>query len=134
MTKIPAGEVAPRKKLNVVFAAVIIALVIGGVLATNAFGQSVAAKSAVVKDSDNNEYVLDLSKDSTTVVSTELGTNVVVVENGTVRVSEADCPNHDCVNQGAISKAGQQIVCLPHKLTIDISDREAAPTYDVVGK
>ena len=134
MTKIPAGEVAPRKKLNVVFAAVIIALVIGGVLATNAFGQSVAAKSAVVKDSDNNEYVLDLSKDSTTVVSTELGTNLVVVENGTVRVSEADCPNHDCVDQGAISKAGQQIVCLPHKLTIDISDREAAPTYDVVGK
>ena len=134
MTKIPASEVAPRKKLNVVFAAVIIALVIGGVLATNAFGQSVAAKSAVVKDSDNNEYVLDLSKDSATVVSTELGTNLVVVENGTVRVSEADCPNHDCVNQGAISKAGQQIVCLPHKLTIDISDREATPTYDVVGK
>ena len=134
MTKIPAGEVAPRKKLNAIFAAIIVALVIGGVLATNAFGQSVAAKSAVVKDSDNSEYVLDLSKDSTTVVSTELGTNLVVVENGTVRVSEADCPNHDCVNQGAISKAGQQIVCLPHKLTIDISDREAAPTYDVVGK
>lgn len=134
MTKIPAGEVAPRKKLNAIFAAIIVALVIGGVLATNAFGQSVAAKSAVVKDSDNNEYVLDLSKDSTTVVSTELGTNLVVVENGTVRVSEADCPNHDCVNQGPISKAGQQIVCLPHKLTIDISDREAAPTYDVVGK
>ena len=134
MTKIPAGEVAPRKKLNAVFAAIIIALVIGGVLATNAFGQSVAAKSAVMKDSDSNEYVLDLSKDSTTVVSTELGTNLVVVENGTVRVSEADCPNHDCVDQGAISKAGQQIVCLPHKLTIDISDREATPTYDVVGK
>ena len=134
MTKIPAGEVAPRKKLNAVFAAIILALVIGGVLATNAFGQSVAAKSAVMKDSDSNEYVLDLSKDSTTVVSTELGTNLVVVENGTVRVSEADCPNHDCVDQGAISKAGQQIVCLPHKLTIDISDREATPTYDVVGK
>ena len=134
MTKIPAGEVAPRKKLNVVFAVIIVALVIGGMLATNAFGQSVAAKSAVVKDSDNNEYVLDLSKDSTTVVSTELGTNLVIVEDGEVHVSEADCPNHDCVNQGAVSKAGQQIVCLPHKLTIDITDREAAPTYDVVGK
>lgn len=134
MTKMPAAQVTPRKKLNAVFAAVIIAFVIGGVLATNAFGQSVAAKSAVVKDSDNNEYVLDLSKDSTTVVSTELGTNLVVVENGTVRVSEADCPNHDCVDQGVISKAGQQIVCLPHKLTIDISDRDAGPTYDVVGK
>lgn len=134
MTKMPAAQVTPRKKLNAVFAAVIIAFVIGGVLATNAFGQAVAAKSAVVKDSDNNEYVLDLSKDSTTVVSTELGTNLVVVENGTVRVSEADCPNHDCVDQGVISRAGQQIVCLPHKLTIDISDRDAGPTYDVVGK
>ena len=134
MTRQEAGQIVSRKKLNLIIAAVLVALVLGGVIATNAFGQVTSAKSAVVKASDGTEYVLDLSKDSTTTVSTSLGSNVVVVQNGAVHVEEADCSNHDCVNQGSISKAGQQIVCLPHQLTISISDKDASPTYDVVGK
>ena len=134
MTRQEAGQIVSRKKLNLIIAAVLVALVLGGVIATNAFGQVTPAKSAVVKASDGTEYVLDLSKDSITTNSTSLGSNVVVVQNGAVHVEEADCANHDCVSQGSISKAGQQIVCLPHQLTIDISDQEAGPTYDVVGK
>jgi len=66
-------------------------------------------------------------------VSTDAGRNTIQVKNGEVQVSDADCPNHDCVNQGAISKAGQQIVCLPHKLTVDISSKDASAEYDVMG-
>ncbi len=134
MTRQEAESIISHKKLNLALAAALVVLVLGTVIATNAFGQVAPAKSAVVKASDGTEYVLDLSKDSTTTVSTSKGCNIVVIENGTVRVAEADCPNQDCVNQGSISKAGQQIVCLPHQLTVDISDQEAAPTYDVVGK
>lgn len=122
-----------RKKLNFALVAIILALVMGAFAATYAFGESTDARLAVVKDADGNEYVLSLSEDAQKTVTTSAGTNVVVVENGTVRVTDADCPNHDCVEQGAISKAGQQIVCLPHKLTIDISDENAEAEYDVVG-
>lgn len=77
---------------------------------------------------------MPLDKDDVLVVSTSEGTNTIQVKGGEVSVSDADCPNHDCVNQGAISRAGQQIVCLPHKLTVDISDKEASAEYDVIGR
>lgn len=133
MTRANAGKAASHRKLNIALVVIIVAVVAAGAYAVSAFGQSVQAKSAVVHDADGKEYVLPLSKNAETVISSSAGSNTIVVENGTVRVSDADCPNHDCVNQGAISKAGQQIVCLPHKLTIDISDKDASAEYDVMG-
>ena len=37
-----------------------------------------------------------------------------------VRVSESDCPGQDCVHTGAISRAGQSIVCLPAQVVISL--------------
>ena len=50
----------------------------------------------------------------------ESGRNVVTVEQGRIRVSEADCPGRVCVNQGWISDGTVPIVCLPHRLMIEI--------------
>ncbi len=50
----------------------------------------------------------------------ESGTNIVRVERGRIRVSEADCPDQICVNQGWIADGTAPIVCLPHKLMIEI--------------
>ena len=49
------------------------------------------------------------------------GTNTVQVEKGRIRVSEADCPDQVCVSQGWISNGTAPIVCLPHKLMIEIT-------------
>ena len=48
------------------------------------------------------------------------GTNTVQVEKGRIRVSEADCPDQICVHQGWISDGVVPIVCLPHRLMIEI--------------
>ena len=48
------------------------------------------------------------------------GTNTVLVERGRIRVSEADCPDQICVHQGWISDSVIPIVCLPHRLMIEI--------------
>ena len=42
----------------------------------------------------------------------------VVVTAESVRVDHADCPTQDCVHTGAISRAGQSIVCLPARIAI----------------
>ena len=55
-------------------------------------------------------------------VETDWGWNTVQVAPGSIRVLDADCPNHDCVKQGAISDGAIPIVCLPHKLVIEIED------------
>ena len=48
------------------------------------------------------------------------GSNTVQVEKGRIRISEADCPDQVCVNQGWISGGAVPIVCLPHRLMIEI--------------
>ena len=47
-----------------------------------------------------------------------LGTNVVEVERGRIRMLQADCPDRTCVRQGWASGIATPIVCLPHRLVI----------------
>lgn len=124
------------KKLNVILVLVIAALACAGLVATRLIGANTDADTAtvVIRDGAQNVYELPLGQDATKAVTTDLGTNVVVIKDGRVHVEEADCPNQDCVHQGWIDAAGQQIVCLPHKLTVDIVDENAKATYDVVGR
>ena len=53
-------------------------------------------------------------------VDTDEGSNTILVEPGRIRVSEANCPDQVCVNQGFISDGTVPVVCLPHKLMIEI--------------
>ncbi|NLJ69650.1 MAG: NusG domain II-containing protein [Firmicutes bacterium] len=46
--------------------------------------------------------------------------NIIRVEPGRIRVTEASCPDKVDVKQGWISKANQSIVCLPNRLVIRI--------------
>lgn len=59
------------------------------------------------------------------VLENEAGSNTVLVEQGRIRVEEADCPDQVCVKQGWISDGATPIVCLPHKLMIEIVGGEA---------
>lgn len=49
------------------------------------------------------------------------GLNTVRVENGRIAVSDANCPDKVCVNQGFIENGVVPIVCLPHKLVVSIT-------------
>lgn len=46
--------------------------------------------------------------------------NVLTISEGKAFVSEANCGDHTCIHTGAISREGQQIICLPHELIIEI--------------
>lgn len=76
--------------------------------------------------------ILPLSEDTEFTVTCDSGSNTIVVSNGTVRVSEADCPDKICVQTGAISGGKIPIICLPHRLEIvivsanDIEDIDGA--------
>lgn len=57
-------------------------------------------------------------------IETEGGYNIIHVEHGAISVSEADCRDQICVRQGTIDSSGVPIVCMPHKLTIEIEGDE----------
>lgn len=52
------------------------------------------------------------------------GYNLVLIGDGSVRVTDADCPDKLCVKQRSISKNGESIICLPHKLVVQIVSKE----------
>ncbi len=53
-------------------------------------------------------------------IETEFGYNKLHIEHDGISVTEADCRDHICMDQGKVSKSGVPIVCLPHRLTIEI--------------
>lgn len=81
-------------------------------------------KTAVVKV--NNEVVFSsgLSEDCSQKIATENGYNIIEIKDGTVRISEADCRDKICVNHRPIGKTGETVVCLPHKLVVEIEGEE----------
>lgn len=65
-------------------------------------------------------YSYALDKNRTFEVDCDNGKNVVEIKDGKVSVIDADCNSRACVKSKAISKKGEQIVCLPHKLIVVI--------------
>ena len=79
--------------------------------------------TAAIVSVDGKVYcTLPLSNDTSLTVSTDYGTNVVTVKGGKVFVESADCPDKICVGHRAVNSGNESIVCLPHRLVIEITD------------
>lgn len=63
---------------------------------------------------------LPLSEDTAFSVISSNGTNIVTVKDGKVAVTQADCPDHYCMDRGWCS-GGTQIVCLPNRLVLEFT-------------
>lgn len=106
-------------------------IAIGLVLIISAVGFIIFALSpksgASVKISAGSETygAYPLSENKTVKVKTENGFNVVRIKDGSVSVTDADCRDKICVKQGEI-KSGS-IICLPHKLVVEITGSSDAP-------
>ena len=42
------------------------------------------------------------------------------MQDESIGVVEADCADHICIDEGFISRPGQTVVCLPHKVLIEV--------------
>lgn len=96
----------------------IIALCAGGIifLVTN----SKQGGSATISVDGEVVKTFSLDEDTEYVVDTDKGVNKVVIKDGMVSVTNADCPDKVCVNHTPIDETGETIICLPHKLVIEI--------------
>lgn len=52
--------------------------------------------------------------------------NVIEVKEGGVRMIEANCRDGVCISQGETRRAAKTIVCLPHKLVVQLVPDEQA--------
>ena len=60
------------------------------------------------------------------------GYNIVVVEDGAVRVTEASCPDKICVRHGPTDQTADPIVCLPNRLVVEILAPDGTDQLDGV--
>ncbi len=91
---------------------------------------SVQEPGNIVVIVQNGEIIktFDLSKEPNctfTIESDDGGQNTICVENGTIYMLSADCPDQTCVHMGILHSEATPIVCLPHKLLIRFGEGRA---------
>lgn len=72
-----------------------------------------------------------LEKEQEIDVVSSYGRNTVIIEQGMAYVTEADCPDKICAGMPRISKDGEIICCLPHRLFLKVKSEKSAE-YDAV--
>ena len=97
---------------------------------------SVSSKGATVEIAVNASHFASYPLESSTVVTVPIDQNghhnILVIQNGTVKMTEANCPDLVCVKSNAISKVGQTIVCLPNRVVVEIKGKGKSEVDDVV--
>lgn len=73
-----------------------------------------------VKGNLYKKVMLQKSTKEKIIIKTDLGENTVLIENGGVRILESNCSNQICVKDGFKDKPGEVLVCLPHKVVVQI--------------
>ena len=53
-------------------------------------------------------------------IITDKGFNDILIDSEGVRIIYADCSEQVCVNTGKISRPGEIMVCLPHRVTVTL--------------
>ena len=89
---------------------------------------------AVIKVDGKVIKTLDLNSGETTIEVNgyQGGVNKVVINDGKVSMTEADCPDELCVKTGKISRVGETIVCLPPRVVVEIKGSQDDDSIDSV--
>ena len=56
-------------------------------------------------------------------LKTKEGLNIIKIKDDKIGIIEADCADKVCMNPEYIDKAGQSLVCLPHKVMVEIKGK-----------
>lgn len=100
----------------------IFVLLLAGLLIATQKALSTDGAVQVVVNVDGKSYgVYSLKREQVIRIETEYGYNELTIKDGKAGVTASDCKNQVCVHSMSISQNGQSIICLPHKLIIQIT-------------
>ncbi len=113
------------KKKDIILIAILLCAALAGLLATKTFFSNDGAKVVITLDGEvygtyplNVDQVIEIQQDS--------GYNKVVISDGCADVTEADCPDGICADHAKIRYDHETIVCLPHKMVVEIQGGETS--------
>ncbi len=84
------------------------------------------AEAVVYVDGEEQERY-PLNQDTSVRVSLEDGNyNLLEIKDGQADITEASCPDKVCVDHRPVKSQGESLVCLPHKVVVEIENGEEA--------
>lgn len=123
MTSNPSSPSLRPKPLDALVAAAVIALAV--VTALLFYGPRAGAGQLTAVITQHGQTVRTVALtglDKELVIPLDDGTYhlTVRVSGDAAYIADSDCPGQDCVHTGAITRAGQSIVCLPAQVVVSL--------------
>ncbi|CEI72129.1 MULTISPECIES: NusG domain II-containing protein [Romboutsia] len=122
------------KKLDII---IIVSLLILSFVPSIIFSKSLSKNfnSTYVSIKVNGKFYdnipLSSFKDEKTfTIKSKHGTNDVLVKDNKIKIIKANCKDELCIKQGEISNVGENIICLPNELIIEIKGAEKDSSSD----
>lgn len=113
------------RKKDIMMIAVLLILALAGLGIVQYMQRDAGATVTVTVDGKiYGTYALNTSQ--TIEFDEDTGYNRIVIQDGHVQMEEADCPDQYCVQHAPIHYNHETIICLPHKLVVEISGGEAS--------
>ena len=118
-------------KNDIILAVIVIVVAAVGLLLLNIF--KTEGSFAVIKIDGKETERYPLSVNTEVVIETgDNGRNTLVIEDNKAFMKDANCPDKICEGHSKISYKGETIVCLPHKVVIEIVADETTDELDAV--
>lgn len=115
---------------------IIILLLLGSIISIFLMNSSDASYTARIYQDGQLVESIDLSSVAQsyqlTIKAADGGYNILEIQPGQIKVSEASCPDHICVKQGFIHNSLLPITCLPNKLVIQLEENTIGITPDAI--
>lgn len=120
-----------KLKNDIILAVIVVVIAATGLFLLNVFKTEGAF--AVIKIDGKETERYPLSVNTEVVIETgEDGRNTLVIEDNKAFIKDANCPDKICEGHSKISFKGETIVCLPHKVVIEIVAENSENELDVV--
>lgn len=122
------------KKKDIILIISIMIIAMGTILVNKMLN---SGKSDMVEIYVDNKLYKELPIDENKKIEINSGKNknIVYIHDNGVEMSHANCQDKVCVKTGFIKNTGESIVCLPHRVNIEIvSQDKNKKQYDVMVK
>lgn len=126
-------KITKKIRNDIILVAVILLIAAAGLLAVNFTKQEGSTVLIKIDGEVTKSYSINENRtvDIVTGDNNEF-LNTLVIEDGKVYMADADCPDKICKEHRPISYSGETIVCLPHRIVIEITAENSAPDLDAV--
>ena len=114
----------PKKKDFILIGVLLVIALIG--LGATQFLQHQTGASVTITVGGETYGTYPLNQNRTIEINDDKGYNKIVIENGSVHMEDADCPDQYCVRHAAIHSSHETIICLPPELVVEITGGEVS--------